>query len=284
MTGNDIHNAVFEKAGMRGYRADQVDAYLHTVAAYIDEQNEKIEDLTYKLKVLAQKIEEYRADEESIRDALLGAQKLGTSIVNEAKAKAQTITDESQAAADELMAQTKVKVEALTKESLQRATADLTALKREYDRQQRNFDLLKKEISKFKNDVMQQYRSHIAMIMTLPSVEEKDAPAVEEPAVEAAAPAVAEEDIPVSAPVEEAPAAEEVSAPVFEEPEQVTLEEAVAEPAAPAAEEPAVVPAPMIDETAPTIEFKRAEETKTRPNYMEKFGELRFGSFNSNDK
>ena len=103
MTGNDIHNAVFEKAGMRGYRADQVDAYLHTVAAYIDEQNEKIEDLTYKLKVLAQKIEEYRADEESIRDALLGAQKLGTSIVNEAKAKAQTITDESQAAADELM-------------------------------------------------------------------------------------------------------------------------------------------------------------------------------------
>ena len=282
MTGNDIHNAVFEKAGMRGYRADQVDAYLHTVAAYIDEQNEKIEDLTYKLKVLAQKIEEYRADEESIRDALLGAQKLGTSIVNEAKAKAQTITEESQAAADELMAQTKVKVEALTKESLQRATADLTALKREQDRQQRSFDLLKKEISKFKNDVMQQYRSHIAMIMTLPSIEEKDE-AAETPAEETFTPAVSVEEAP-EAPAVEAPAAEEIPAPAFEEPEQVTLEEAVAEPAAPVIEAPAA-PAPIVDDTAPTIEFKRAEEPRsTRPNYMEKFGELRFGSFNSNDK
>ena len=70
MTGKDIQNAAFEKAGMRGYRADQVDAYLHTVAEYVDEQNEKIEDLTYKLKVLADKVEEYRTDEENIREAL----------------------------------------------------------------------------------------------------------------------------------------------------------------------------------------------------------------------
>lgn len=68
MTGKDIQNAAFEKAGMRGYRADQVDAYLHTVAEYVDEQNEKIEDLTYKLKVLADKVEEYRTDEENIRE------------------------------------------------------------------------------------------------------------------------------------------------------------------------------------------------------------------------
>ena len=277
MTGNDIQNAVFEKAGMRGYRADQVDAYLHTVAAYIDEQNEKIEDLTYKLRILAEKVEEYRADEESIRDALLGAQKLGTSIVNEAKVKAQNITEESQAAADELMAQTKVKVEALTKESLQRATSELNALKREYDMQQRSFEMLKKEIGKFKSNVMQQYRSHIAMIMALPSFEEKEAAAEETAVAEDIAPAIeVTEAEPIAAPVEEP------AAPSFEEPEQVTLEEAVE-----IAEEPAAPQIPVEDTTAPTIEFKRASEAPAkpaRPNYMEKFGELRFGSFNDTDK
>lgn len=293
MTGKDIQNAAFEKAGMRGYRADQVDAYLHTVAEYVDEQNEKIEDLTYKLKVLADKVEEYRTDEENIREALLGAQKLGSSIVNEAKAKAKAITEESQAAADEMMAQAKAKVEAITKESLQRATADLNALKRECDAEQRSYDLLKKEISKFKANIMQQYRSHIAMVMALPSVEEPKAEA-EEQTVESKPekePEVSEEATP-TVEAETVPQEEPVLDPL-----QTTLEEAAAAGEEPVKEEAFDVNTAeesydaMHGDLSETIEFKRVttqeeprEEKTGRPNYMEKFGELRFGGFNDTNK
>lgn len=294
MTGKDIQSAAFEKAGMRGYRADQVDAYLHTVSEYVDEQNEKIEDLTYKIKVLADKVEEYRADEENIREALLGAQKLGSSVVNEAKTKAQKLTEESQAAADEMLAQAKVKVEALTKESLQRATADLNALKREYETEQRNYDLLKKEISKFKSNIMQQYRSHIAMVMALPSVEE--------PKTESAEAAVSEpENVPEVEQEERIAAEPETAAVVSEEASAEQAQEMSAEPAVTDSEEntvPENIPENTEEESydalqgdmGQTIEFKRAVLQETapvkpeRPNYMEKFGELRFGGFNGTDK
>lgn len=292
MTGKDIQNAAFEKAGMRGYRADQVDAYLHTVAEYVDEQNEKIEDLTYKLKVLADKVEEYRADEENIREALLGAQKLGSSIVNEAKVKAQALTEESQAAADEMMAQAKAKVEVITKESLQRATADLNALKRECDAEQRSYELLKKEISKFKSNIMQQYRSHIAMVMALPSLEEQK-PEAEESAGEREQPAV-EPEIKETAPVKMETAPQEETEP---DPLQTTLEEAAAAGEESSGQEQLTNDDPeesydaLQGDLSETIEFKRMaaqeethEEKTARPNYMEKFGELHFGGFNATNK
>lgn len=259
MTGKEILAAQFEKAGMRGYRADQVDAYLERIAEYVDEQNSKIDDLTYKIQVLAKKIEEYKADEENIREALLGAQKLGSNMLNDAKAKAEAITSEAQTAADEMIAQARIKVETITKESLQRATTDLNMLKREYDAEQRSLDLLKNEVSKFKSNIIKQYRSHLAMVMSLPSTDTE-----------------VREEVPVSENAE----AEQETAPVMQETvqEEAVLEtaETVQEEAAPAAE--AVEEAPAAEEVQPSE--PAAEEKTGRPNYIEKFGELHFGGFN----
>ena len=299
MTGKDIQNAAFEKAGMRGYRADQVDAYLHTIAEYVDEQNEKIEDLTYKLKVLADKVEEYRSDEENIREALLGAQKLGSSIVNEAKAKAQALAEEAQASADEMMAQAKAKVEAITKESLQRATADLNALKRECDAEQRSYEMLKKEISKLKANIMQQYRSHIAMVMALPSIEEQKTDQEKESEEtlekEQAIPFASEAAEKMPENLDAAPKdAAEADSGEEADPMQTTLAEA-ADMTEKAEEEPGPILESRQEQesetkASATIPFARLneqeeahEEKQTRPNYMEKFGELRFGGFNDSD-
>ena len=261
MTGKEILAAQFEKAGMRGYRADQVDAYLERIAEQVDEQNSKIDDLTYKIQVLAKKIEEYKSDEENIREALLGAQKLGSNILNEAKSKAETITSEAQTAADEMIAQARIKVETITKESLQRATVDLNMLKREYDAEQRSLDLLKNEVSKFKSNIIKQYRSHLAMVMSLPSTETE---VHEAENTEAPAEPVQEENVAVNA-------AEEVATESVEaQPTEPVQEEVVEEPVA--AEEEA----PKQEESAETVQ----EEKTGRPNYIEKFGELHFGGFN----
>lgn len=172
MTGNEILNEEFERAGMRGgYRAEQVDAYLKNVAKYVDEINEKNEDLSYKLKILADKIEEYKRDESSIRDALLGAQKLGASVLEEANQKAEVLTRDSKAAADEMLSQAKNKIESLTKDSLQKANFEITSLKRECEREQRHLDSMKQEVSMFRSSILKQYKNHLDLLSNLPTVD-----------------------------------------------------------------------------------------------------------------
>ena len=87
LTPNDIRNVVFTK-GMGGYKTSEVDVFIDecadTVEALIKEKTAAVEalnrekqDLQKKLEVLADKLVEYRNDEDSIRTALLSAQRLG---------------------------------------------------------------------------------------------------------------------------------------------------------------------------------------------------------------
>ena len=89
---NDIVNYKFDKAGFGGgYRAEDVDKFLMRIAADFQYMEQEKEQLEGKLATLAQKIEEYREDEESLRAALLGAQKLGESIVRESRQKSEVM-------------------------------------------------------------------------------------------------------------------------------------------------------------------------------------------------
>ena len=76
MNPQDISNKKFEKS-MSGYKTEEVDEYLRDVAiAYAKAIKEK-EENELKIVKLVEKINEYRGDEDAIRDALLVAQKQG---------------------------------------------------------------------------------------------------------------------------------------------------------------------------------------------------------------
>lgn len=169
MTGKEILEEEFEKATMRnGYRAEQVDAFLQDIAKYVDSINDKNKDLTYKIQILAEKIEDYKKDEESIRDALLGAQKLGSSILNEAKSKAEALTRDAKVAADDVLTQAKSKVDFLTKDSLQKANYEITSLKKDCEREQKHLDSMKNEVSLFRTMILKQYKNHIDSLQNIP--------------------------------------------------------------------------------------------------------------------
>ncbi|WP_368220445.1 DivIVA domain-containing protein, partial [Anaerotruncus rubiinfantis] len=108
---SDIAGKKFDKGMGRGYKAEEVDAYLNQVA---DEMNDLIaqnRDLEHKMMVLADKLEEYKQDEESLRSALIGAQKLGDSVVREAKAKAASIVEDAKVQAGMLVENAKHAIE-----------------------------------------------------------------------------------------------------------------------------------------------------------------------------
>ena len=76
LSSEEIRSVTFEKA-MRGYRTEDVDAFLEQVAAGVDQLVAEKADVEKKLYILAQKVEEYRAEEDTLKSALINAQRLG---------------------------------------------------------------------------------------------------------------------------------------------------------------------------------------------------------------
>lgn len=297
MTGKEIMQEEFEKSGMRGYRADQVDLFLQKVADYVDGQAKQINDLTYKIQILADKIEEYKAEEGNIRDALLSAQKLGASIVNEAKTKAEAMTTEAKTTYDNLMSQAKSKVDSLTKEQLDKANADLIDLKRQTEKEQRRLELTKREVANFKASIIKQYKNHLDSLNNLPNFEE--------------------EKKPVSAPVPQVSVKEEkqevsenkILATETAEDKNLSKEVTQVLDSAEVKAEAKTDEIPKQDDITMEISKDEFEQTKefedTKPltklydqdndapfkpqkprsqSYAERFGELQFGGFSNKDK
>lgn len=110
MTPNDIGAKRFD-IGMRGYKVEEVHSYLGQVAAHIESLEGERDSLAEKLELLAEKLEEYREDEDSLRAALIGAQKLGDSVVRESKRKAENIIEEAIGKAAEIAKDTQRKID-----------------------------------------------------------------------------------------------------------------------------------------------------------------------------
>lgn len=251
IASDDVRRVTFDKA-MRGYRCDDVDDYLKQVADSLDYLTAENDDLQKKLQVLAQRIEQYRAEEDTLHTALINAQRLGENVIKEAKQKAAEILRTANIKAEdrEMRARDEVEIAMQRLANVQRETAD------------------------FKRSLMDMYRKHIELISQIPDGSEKaqqDAAPVqpiqqEEPAPEPAAyaqpePETAYEAAPAEAKPYQEPAAEayyeEKTAPAYEE--------------APAFDEPyeeGPVLEPLPEEKIDTVEFAiapKADELEEQP-------------------
>ena len=101
ITAQDIQEKTFEKA-FNGYNMGQVDEFLDEMAAEITAMAKENAALKGKMRVLVEKVEEYRQTEDSMRLALLSAQKLSAQIESEAREKADAVMAEAQQASDRL--------------------------------------------------------------------------------------------------------------------------------------------------------------------------------------
>ena len=79
ITAQDIREKAFEKA-RNGYDMATVDDFLEELADEISAAQKENAVLKSKMKVLVDKIEEYRSNEEALNMAILSAQKLAVQI------------------------------------------------------------------------------------------------------------------------------------------------------------------------------------------------------------
>ncbi len=91
-----IVNAKFTPVNRGTYNADEVDVFLKTVADSYEESLNQNKELIKKISILADKIENYRNDEEAIKLALLDAHRMAETINKNAKTKADDILSDAE--------------------------------------------------------------------------------------------------------------------------------------------------------------------------------------------
>lgn len=91
LTPQEVSSHAFPKAVMGGYHMGAVDEFLDELTDDYTALYKENTALKAKMKVLVEKVEDYRATEDSMRATLLTAQKMADSIVKEAEAKRETL-------------------------------------------------------------------------------------------------------------------------------------------------------------------------------------------------
>ena len=102
ITAQDIREKTFEKSKFGGgYDMAQVDEFLEEIADDLTNTQKESSVLRSKMKVLVEKIEEYRSNESALNQSILSAQKLAQQIEAEAREKAAALISDAQKQADE---------------------------------------------------------------------------------------------------------------------------------------------------------------------------------------
>ena len=203
LTPDKIKEKTFQTTGRGSYRSEDVDSFMTEVSSSYERMFKENSDLIKKISILAKKVEEYRADENSLKMALLNAQKLADSIVAEAKESAKTQTDTANAEAEKVCSDAAAIADDITAKAKNEADTVLTNAKNEADTLLENakaeaekivndanrqaneilgninrkvtheslvYEMIQKEASEFKGKLVAMYKEHINLINKLPEL------------------------------------------------------------------------------------------------------------------
>lgn len=212
LTPQEVSGRAFSKAAFGGYNMAMVDEFLDEVTDDYTALYKENAALKAKLKVLVDKVEEYRATEDSMRAALLTAQRMASTMVEEAEEKKKSMLA---GAEDE-------------------ARAKIGALQGEIELEQRKLNAAKAATADFLQKTRELAQAQLALIERAPDLtpEEIVGDKTAEQKAETDVNAIEERILAAFRPTEAAP---EVAAPEAAPAEEnaVKAEEAKAEPLEP---------------------------------------------------
>ncbi len=136
LTPQEVSTHAFTKSMMGGYNMAMVDEFLDELTEDYTALYKENAALKAKMKVLVEKVEEYRATEDSMRATLLTAQRMADSIVHEAESKRDSILVQTDADIDK------------RKQQLQKELTALETRMREGQTELKRFIIASQEICK----------------------------------------------------------------------------------------------------------------------------------------
>ncbi|MBR3420774.1 MAG: DivIVA domain-containing protein [Ruminococcus sp.] len=162
ITSKDVRNKRFEKAAF-GYKQEEIDEFLSQLEAELDEMERERAEANNKIQILADKVREYMKDEDALKDALLGAQKQGHQVLNDANDKAEQIIAEAQAKADQL-----------EDEAVRQHAEAMEKNRAEIAKEKEALIDARRQVAEFKKSLFDMYKAHLEMISSMPESYEED--------------------------------------------------------------------------------------------------------------
>lgn len=153
LTIDEIREISFRRAGKNGYNAADVDEFIDEVTDTVEQLIAEKNDCVRKMDILAGKIEQYREDEETVRNALLTSQKLSDTKIKEAQDKA----------------------DYLIRSAERKSRAILTEAEMATEREKDKFNALHSETAKLRSEIIALYKRHLAMVEEMPKEEDVEA-------------------------------------------------------------------------------------------------------------
>lgn len=246
LTPAKITNHHFEASGRNAYKAESVDSFISEVAESYEQMFRENGEMFKKINLLAQRLEEYRNDEDNIRNALLTAQRAAEKITREAQEKADKLVAEvtertntehekldnaarellanAQNRANTIISEAQSKASEIVKNAVDESKRAAVDARSDMIKEVAALETMKQEISKFKQQILSQYAAQVELINQLPELALEEA--VEESVVEETAEEVVEE-VSVEEPVVQEAVVEETVAEELAE--ETDIEEAAAE-------------------------------------------------------
>ena len=254
LTPQDVRSAQFEK-NLRGYRTEDVDRFLDKVEEQLllnekdaEALRKQIADLTAENQRLHKEMETYEADGDMLKSALINAQRMGENVIREANTKAEEILHRANLRGDDIIRD----ANELLQKASDRADEIINEANEKKLAEEREYDRVRLEVTRFKSDVLNLYRSHVESLSRLPEYQ-KDEPA-----------APAAEETPAEEP------AEQVAAELTEELDDAAPAADAAAPAEPADEDEKEESSEDFwakDESQLKIDPPPAPEASTTPDY-----------------
>lgn len=217
LTPQDVRSVQFEK-NLRGYRTEDVDRFLDKVeqqleqdAGQVEALRKQVADLTAENETLRRNMQSYEADGDMLKSALINAQRMGENVIREANQKAEDILHRANLRGDDIIRD----ANELLQKASDRADEIINEANDKKLAEEREYDRVRLEVTRFKSDVLNLYRTHVESLSRLPEFQQKEeeaaqdadeeqlpeaetadaetteetAPAAEAPETEAAAPA-----------------------------------------------------------------------------------------------
>ncbi len=150
LTIDEIRDISFRRAGKNGYNAADVDEFIDEVTETVEQLIAEKNDCVRKMDILAGKIEQYREDEETVRNALITSQKLNDATLREAQNKA----------------------DYLIKSAEKKSRAILTEAEMATEREKDKFEALHADTAKLRSEIIALYKRHLAMVEEMPKEED----------------------------------------------------------------------------------------------------------------
>lgn len=140
---HELKNKSFSKS-FKGYNPAEVDEYIEFLIEKYTEAYKENNELERKLRIVVNNLDEIKEEEESIRNTLISAQKMGEKIIRDANERADIITSAIKDRCDAIIAEFK---EQLKKEKEEMWTIRTRIL----DFKKNVFDLYRKHIEELTN-------------------------------------------------------------------------------------------------------------------------------------